>query len=139
MADRTALIEKAARALRDREFPDGDWGDHEAESIEAYALEAETVLAAVCPGLLDGSEWLAPVEMTMEMMAAAVVRDWDLVEPQLYELDPARNRALIAAALRSYADERLEAAAERVTWAENYEDAVDLIRSLKSSATSSPR
>ena len=73
-ADRDAIIKKAARAI--------------ALVNESYNIWvfAEAAINAACPGLLDGTHWLAPMEATDAMRDAyldswAIMRDTYLGRP----------------------------------------------------------
>ena len=80
MTDREAIIERAARALADR---------FDGELSQIDRVSAEAVLLAVCPGLLDGTAWLAPNEPTAAMLHAATL------EPPTWD-DKASRRKYIA-------------------------------------------
>jgi hypothetical protein len=64
---RDEMIEKAARAMYE-----GDWEREPGPDTQAaYRFMAEAALSAVCPGLLAGTHWEAPMEATGRMAAAA--------------------------------------------------------------------
>jgi len=72
MTDRAAIIERAARALCTAEYVSRPVRLVDLEgwyllAVDHWRSRAEAVLKAVCPGLLDGTAWLAPWEATEEM------------------------------------------------------------------------
>jgi len=84
MTDRAAIIERAARALCTAEYVSRPVRLVDLEgwyllAVDHWRSRAEAVLKAVCPGLLDGTAWLAPWEATDGMMRAGtlLVPTWD--------------------------------------------------------------
>jgi hypothetical protein len=68
MTDREALIERAARAIHSCDGTSVlSWDQEEDSDRQIYREDAITVLNAACPGLLNGTAWLAPWEMPDEM------------------------------------------------------------------------
>jgi len=73
MTDREAIIERAARLIDpvawDRKrWPRAEAWAHERDKAQRESRrKAESVLNAICPGLLDGTAWLAPWEATVDM------------------------------------------------------------------------
>lgn len=60
---RDEMIEKAARAMYE-----GDWEREASLGTQAgYRFMADAALSAVCPGLLAGTHWEAPMEATEGM------------------------------------------------------------------------